>query len=69
MNADTGQRLHWELSEAIIGAAMVVDPKAREHFTNTHLAQMMGSLSITDLRLALLLNFKFIDLRWKRVVR
>lgn len=24
MNADTGQRLHWELSEAIIGAAMVV---------------------------------------------
>jgi hypothetical protein len=30
---------------------------------------MIGYLAITNLRLALLLNFKHIDLRWKRIVR
>ena len=48
---------------------VIVDPKVAEDFTDTHLAQMMGYLTITNLRLALLVNFKFADLRWKRVVR
>jgi hypothetical protein len=30
---------------------------------------MQGYLTITQLRLALLVNFKFADLRWKRVIR
>lgn len=30
---------------------------------------MIGYLTITSLRLAILLNFKHADLRWKRVVR
>jgi hypothetical protein len=30
---------------------------------------MTGYLAVTGLRLALLLNFKHGDLRWKRVVR
>jgi len=38
-------------------------------FNDTHIAQMIGYLAITELRLALLLNFKHRDLRWKRVVR
>ncbi|HYP16235.1 MAG TPA: GxxExxY protein [Opitutus sp.] len=40
-----------------------------EDFTPTHVAQMIGYLTVTNLRLALLVNFKFTDLRWKRVVR
>ena len=30
---------------------------------------MMGYLAITTLRLALLINFKHVDLRWKRIIR
>lgn len=125
MNADK-DRLHWELSEAIIGAAktvlnslkpglnekayenasvmelrkrghvveqqrqfdmiydgrvvdtlipdligdgkVIVDPKVAETFTDTHVAQMLGYLTITGLELALLLNFKHVRLAWKRVV-
>ena len=34
-----------------------------------HMAQMLGYLAITGFRLALLLNFKFSKLQWKRVIR
>jgi GxxExxY protein len=55
--------------DMIIDGLIVVDPKVVEDFTPTHIAQMIGYLAITELRLALLLNFKHSDLRWKRVVR
>jgi GxxExxY protein len=55
--------------DLIIDDAVIVDPKVVEIFTPTHVSQMIGYLAITELRLALLLNFKFSDLRWKRVVR
>jgi GxxExxY protein len=55
--------------DLLVNELVVVDPKVVEEFTATHLAQMMGYLAITGLRLALLLNFKHSDLRWKRVVR
>ncbi len=55
--------------DLIVNDLVIVDPKVTENFTDTHIAQMIGYLTITDLRLALLLNFKFNDLRWKRVVR
>jgi GxxExxY protein len=57
------------IPDLIVNDLVIVDPKATETFTDTHLAQMIGYLTITELRLALLLNFKFIDLRWKRLVR
>lgn len=55
--------------DLIVDEVVVVDPKVAEEFTPTHVAKMIGYLTITNLRLALLLNFKFADLRWKRVVR
>jgi GxxExxY protein len=55
--------------DLIVDEAVVVDTKVVEDFTQTHTAKMLGYLAITDLRVALLLNFKFADLRWKRVVR
>lgn len=55
--------------DLIVNELVIVNPKVAENFTETHVAQMMGYLAITDLRIALLLNFKHIDLRWKRVVR
>ncbi len=57
------------IPDLIVDAKVIVDPKVTENFTDTHVAQMIGYLAITELRLALLLNFKFSDLRWKRVVR
>jgi len=55
--------------DLLVDDAMIVDPKVADDFTPTHMAQMVGYLAITQLRLALLLNFKHADLRWKRVVR
>ncbi|MEY2878962.1 MAG: hypothetical protein RLZZ15_1342 [Verrucomicrobiota bacterium] len=55
--------------DLIVDDLVVADPKVVEEFTATHHAKMIGYLAITQLRLALLLNFKHADLRWKRVVR
>ena len=67
---DEGELVDPLVPDLLVGDLVVVDPKAVEDFTPTHLAQMTGYLAITaSLRLALLLNFKPADLRWKRVVR
>lgn len=55
--------------DLIVEDLVIVDVKVAETFTDTHIAQMMGYLAITELRLAMLINFKHTDLRWKRVVR
>jgi GxxExxY protein len=55
--------------DLVVDSLVIADPKTVEEFTPTHLAQMTGYLSITHLRLALLLNFKFVDLRWRRIVK
>jgi GxxExxY protein len=55
--------------DMVVDDLVIVDPKVVEVFTPTHIAQMQGYLTITQLRLAILLNFKFSDLRWKRVIR
>ena len=64
-----GQVVDTLVPDLIVDHAVVTDPKVAEDFSPTHLAQMIGYLTITNLRLALLLNFKHADLRWKRVVR
>jgi GxxExxY protein len=55
--------------DLIVDKLVIADTKVTEDFTPTHIAQMQGYLAITGLRLAMLLNFKHADLRWKRVVR
>jgi GxxExxY protein len=55
--------------DLIVDDAVIADPKAATDFNETHVAQMLGYLNISDLRVALLLNFKHSDLRWKRIVR
>jgi len=55
--------------DLIVEGKVIVDPKVVEAFNDTHIAQMLGYLSITGLRLALLLNFKHAKLAWKRVVK
>jgi len=42
-------------------------PMTNNSFNETHIAQMLGSLNITGLKTALLLNFKYAMLQIKRV--
>jgi GxxExxY protein len=57
------------IPDLIVDGKVIVDPKVAETFADTHVAQMLGYLTITELELALLLNFKHVRLAWKRVVR
>ena len=55
--------------DLIVDEAVIVDPKVVSAFNDTHVAQMLGYLNITDLKIALLINFKNSKLEWKRIVR
>ncbi len=57
------------IPDLIVDDLVIVDTKVVSAFNDNHLAQMMGYLAITNLRLAFLVNFKHDDLQWKRVVR
>lgn len=57
------------IPDVIVDRKVIADPKCVSDFTDTHFAQMIGYLAITGLRVALLLNFKEVRLRWKRVIR
>ena len=57
------------IPDILVHERVIVDPKIVAAFTDDHVAQMLGYLAITDLELALLLNFKLAKLQWKRVVR
>ena len=53
----------------IVDEAVIVDAKVVTSFVDKHVAQMIGYLSITELSLAILVNFHDASLEWKRVVR
>jgi GxxExxY protein len=64
-----GQPIGMLVPDLIIDDLVIADPKVLTAFNDTCLAQMVGYLNITGLRLALLLNFKHSKLDWKRGVR
>ena len=55
--------------DLIVDDSVIVDTKVVDTFVEAHVAQMIGYLTITGLKLALLLNFKRAKLEWKRIVR
>ncbi|MBM4031244.1 MAG: GxxExxY protein [Planctomycetes bacterium] len=57
------------IPDMIVDGLVVVDPKVVAGFNENHVAQMIGYLAITNLNVALLLNFKRAKLEWKRIVR
>jgi GxxExxY protein len=64
-----GQLIGTLIPDLVVDDAVIVDAKVAAAFNECHVAQMIGYLNITDLKLALLLNFKNVRLEWKRVVR
>lgn len=57
------------IPDLIVDNLVITDPKVVSAFSESHIAKMVGYLTITNLQLALLLNFKFAKLDVKRVVR
>ena len=64
-----GQLIGTLIPDLIVDELVIADPKVVTAFNDNHIAQMIGYLNITKLKLALLLNFKNARLEWKRVVR
>ncbi len=64
-----GENIGTLVPDLIVDDLVIADPKVVTTFNETHIAQMIGYLNITDLKLALLLNFKNARLSWKRIVR
>ena len=63
-----GQLIGTLVPDMIIDGLVLADPKVVSAFSDSHVAQMLGYLNITNLKLALLLNFKYAKLGWKRIV-
>ena len=63
-----GKLIDTMIPDLIVGNAVIVDTKCVTAFDDTHIAQIIGYLSITGLRLGLLINFKHARLQWKRIV-
>ena len=63
-----GESIGTLIPDLLVDDLVIVDPKVVTAFNEAHVAQMLGYLSITNLKLALLLNFKTHKLEWKRVV-
>jgi len=57
------------IPDLIVDGLVLADPKVVTAFSDSHMAQMIEYLNITNLKLAILLNFKNSKLDWKRVVR
>lgn len=64
-----GQEVGTLIPDLIVDALVIVETKVVVAFHDTHVAQMIGYLAITELRLGLLLNFRFARLTSKRIVR
>jgi GxxExxY protein len=55
--------------DLIVDDLVITDSKVVDAFSESHVAQMIGYLTIERLELALLLNFKHARLQVKRVIR
>ncbi len=53
--------------DLIVDGLVIADPKVVTAFNENHIAKMIGYLTISKLDVALLLNFKFARLQWKRI--
>ena len=55
--------------DLIVDNLVIVDTKVASAFSDSHTAQVIGYLAITDRQVGLLLNFRYAELGWQRIVR
>ncbi len=53
--------------DLVVDGLVIADPKVVTTFNENHMAKMIGYLAISKLDVALLLNFKYARLQWKRI--
>ena len=63
------QQIGLLIPDLVVDKTVIVDTKVVTGFDESHVAKMIGYLAISELQLALLINFKYAKLKWKRVVR
>ena len=56
------------IPDLIVDNKVIVDTKTVTAFNESHIAQILGYLSITGLEVGILINFKYAKLQWKRIV-
>ncbi len=64
----SGQLIGTLIPDLVVDELVIVDAKVVATFNDEHVAQMLGYLNITGHRVSLLLNFKYRELRWERIV-
>ncbi|MGQ0636764.1 MAG: GxxExxY protein [Planctomycetaceae bacterium] len=57
------------IPDLIVGQKVLVDTKVVDAFSESHVKQVYGYLTITGLEVGLLINFKHAKLQWKRLIR
>jgi GxxExxY protein len=62
------QRIGILIPDLIVDDQVIVEAKVATMINDSHVAQLIGYLSHTGLRLGLILNFKHAKLQWKRIV-
>jgi GxxExxY protein len=62
-----GEHIGRLIPDLIVANEIIIDTKVVSAFNESHLAQMLGYLNITELKTGLLLNFKYSKLGIKRV--
>ena len=56
------------IPDLIVDNKVIIDTKTVSAFNESHIAQMLGYLSITGLEVGIIINFKYSKLQWKRIV-
>lgn len=64
-----GQRIGKLIPDLIVAEKVIVDTKVVDAFNERHIAQMIGYLAITGLKVGFLMNFKHARLEWRRIIR
>ncbi len=64
-----GQAVGTLIPDLVVDGKIIVDTKVVTAFNENHEAQMLGYLAITGLQLAILVNFKYARLQWRRILR
>jgi GxxExxY protein len=64
-----GEKVGLLQPDLIVDNAVIVETKVADAFHDSHVAQVLGYLAITNLNVGLLINFNQPRLKWKRVIK
>ena len=56
------------IPDLVVFGAVIADPKVIDRITDHERGQMLNYLRVTNLRVGLILNFKYARLEWERLV-